>query len=184
MDVRNLIAAAAMLAATVAPAAVASAASQENADRETGCVTRPQLEGLITYALPAIIEQVARVCTATLGPDAFLRASGGQLATRYRADNEKYWPMARSAVTALAGQDVSGLGEETEKTLVNSLVATAIATAIKPGDCGDVNEAIELLSPLPAENVGRLTAMLAVIGSKDNQPGDSAFAICPAAGGE
>ena len=181
IDVLRAIAIVAALLAT-APAHSGKAATQSK-DTDKGCMTRPQMEGLITYALPTLIETIAKVCGGSLAPDAFLRTSSGTLAQRYRADSARHWPMARAAVVALAGQDLSVLGEETEKAMVTSMVGIGIAGAIKPKDCGDVNQALELLSPLPAQNLGRLTAMLVILGSKDDRPGENAFAICPAAGG-
>lgn len=184
---RIAIATLTLLAASVVPAAVVNgqlALPIPGGSAEKACVTRPQLEALITYALPSIIEQVSRICAPSLKPDAFLRTSSSQLAAHYRADSERHWPVARSAVASLAGQDISGLGEQTEKAMVTSMVGIGIASAIKSKDCGDVDEVVELLSPLPAANLGRLTAMLAIIGSRDGEPGDSPFSICPAAGDE
>lgn len=181
---RNAIAAlTALLAANAAPAA-SGESLQKAVDLTATCMTRPQLEALITYALPSLIEGIARKCSGTLAPDAFLRTSSGALAERYRADSERHWPMARSAVLSMAGQELGGLGEDTEKAMVTSMVGIGIASAIEPKDCGDVNDAVELLSPLPADNLGRLTAMLAIIGSKDDKAGESPFAICPAAEGD
>lgn len=179
---RTAIVALAILAGSAVPAGAAVKQGQPLPAAEKACMSRPQLEALITYALPSIIDQLARSCAPSLKPDAYLRMSSGELSARYRTDSEQYWPTARGAVNALTGQDVSVLGEDTEKAMVTSMVGVGIASAVKPTDCGAVNEAIELLSPLPARNLGRLTAMLAIIGSKDGKPGDSPFAICPADG--
>lgn len=181
IDVRSAIAILAALLAAV-PAHSGKSTTPPQGTNE-GCMTRPQMEALITYALPSLITGIAKTCAGSLAPTAFLRTSSGALAERYRADSARHWPMARAAMTAMTGQDLSALGEDTEKAMVSSLVGIGIAGAIKPKDCGDVNEAIEILSPLPAQNLGRLTAMLAILGSKDDKPGESAFAICPATGG-
>lgn len=184
MERIGVLRAIAILAATLATAPAHSGATIPlSKDADKGCVTRPQMEGLITYALPTLIETIAKVCGGSLAPDAFLRTSSAALAQRYRPESARHWPMARAAVVAMAGEDIGLLGEETEKAMVTSMVGIGIAGAIKPKDCGDVNEALELLSPLPAQNLGRLTAMLAILGSKDDRPGENAFAICPAAGG-
>ncbi|SNS06511.1 hypothetical protein SAMN06295912_101119 [Sphingomonas laterariae] len=188
IDVRLLFATLPLsLALGAAPPALAKEARQlepAKGEAASACITRPQLEGLITYALPSLIEGVAKKCAGSLAESSFLRRSAPALAERYRLDSDRHWPMARAAVTSMAGTDISSLGETTEKAMVTSIVGVAIAESIKPSDCGSVDEAVELLSPLPAANLGKLTAMLAILGSKDDQPGESAFAICPAAGGE
>ncbi|AGH47956.1 hypothetical protein G432_01140 [Sphingomonas sp. MM-1] len=181
IDVRTIPSLLSLLATLASPAAAATMAKQND---PASCITRPQLEALMTYALPSVLEGMGNRCSGTLAPNAFLRQSGPALAERYRAESERHWPVARTAMTSLMGQDMAGLGDTTEKAMVTSIVGVAIAETIKPKDCGDVNEAVELLSPLPAENLGRLTAMLMILGSKDSAPGESPFAICPAAKGD
>ncbi|WP_380877037.1 hypothetical protein ACFB49_11180 [Sphingomonas sp. DBB INV C78] len=187
IDVRTTLATLTlMLAIAGATPALAEKVTRQPAPAKPGtpgtCITRPQLEALITYALPALIDGVADKCSATLAPDSFLTRSGPGLAQRYRAESDRHWPMARSAVASMAGEELGRLGEATQKTMVSTLVGAAISEAIKPKDCPAVNEAVELLSPLPADNLGRLTAMLAILGSKDDKPGESPFPICPAPG--
>ena len=181
IDVRTAITLLALmltpLAATAAPAAKAQASDA------APCMTRPQLEALITYALPTVIEGVATKCAGTLGAGSYLRRSGATLAARYRADSDRQWLMVRAAVSAMVGPKLGGIGETMQKSLVSTMAGAAIVDSIAAKDCGSVNEAVELLSPLPAENLGRLTALLAVLGMKDDKPGENAFAICPASGG-
>lgn len=185
IDVRIAIT---LLALTLTPFAAPAAKERSQAKAAmpqdaAPCMTRPQLEALITYALPTVIEGVAAKCAGTLSADSYLRRSGPTLAARYRADSDRYWPVVRTAISTLIGPKLGGVGETMQKSLVSTMAGSAIVDSIAAKDCGTVNEAVELLSPLPAENLGRLTAMLAVLGMKDDKPGENAFTICPASGG-
>lgn len=171
-----------LLALTLTPFA-ATAAPAAKATDQTPCMTRPQLEALITYALPSVIEGVTEKCAGTLSADTYLRRSSAALAARYRVDSDRQWPLVRSAMNAMIGPKLGDVGESVQKTLVSTVAGAAIVDSIATKDCGTINEVVELLSPLPSANVGRLTALLAVLGMKNDKPGDNAFAICPASGG-
>lgn len=175
---------AARIAAAVALMATGSAsAAAQGLVKPGACITRPQMEALVAYSLPGAIDAVALRCQATLPPDAYLRRSAGTLASRYRADADRHWPGARGAVARLMGSEVGdALDETTEKAMLAAMTGVAIAGQIKPKDCGRVSEVLEILSPLPALNVAKLTTLLVMVGTKAGRPETGGLRICPETG--
>ena len=84
-----------MAAVLVAAPGVAQAA-------EPPCLTAREFTDLSSYALPSIITGTAQRCSAALGPSAFLKRSGGALASRYSAAKPAAWP-------CIAGSGCRGL---------------------------------------------------------------------------
>ena len=85
-----------MAAVLVAAPGVAQAA-------EPPCLTAREFTDLSSYALPSIITGTAQRCSAALGPSAFLKRSGGALASRYSAAKPAAWPGAKAAFINLSG---------------------------------------------------------------------------------
>ena len=51
---------------------------------------------------------------------------------------------------------------------VGQMITNDLAKDLKPSTCGDIAEAMELVAPLPPENIGGLASFLARVTGLDN----------------
>lgn len=147
----------------VAPlmAAVAMPARGAPAD-----IDRPQLEAAITYALPLAFEGFAATCRARLAPDGFLAKNRARLEQRFNSAAEGSWPRARDVLLQIGRKQtdeggavdaLASLPEESLRPFVDGIVSAMIVKEIKPANCGDIEEILRLLDPLPVSNLVEIT---------------------------
>lgn len=170
-----------LTAATAALALIPSIA----AAAEPVCLTKKEATSLIAYSLPQAINGTAKRCAATLPADAFLRRHGGELANRYGATKDRYWPQAKPAILkALAGQggDTGGLTkslpDESLRQLADVFVEGFVSQRIALKSCDKLDLAIDLLSPLPPENTAGLIALTLEVASAA-EPKLGKVSLCP-----
>jgi hypothetical protein len=65
---------------------------------------------------------------------------------------------------------IAALPEESLRPFVDGLVGQMIAGEIKPDSCGKIERGLELLAPLPPENVAGLFAFIAELTELKNPP--------------
>lgn len=147
-----------------------------------GCLAPTEAEGLITYSLPSIIRSLSSRCAATLPATAPLIQAGAITAARYQIDADKAWPAARSAFDTLSGVKMAGvIGDSATRKLLDGAISGGLAGKLKTQDCGAVDQMIDLLQPLPASNMARLTIILIQMRGKDGKAKDAPFKLCPTA---
>jgi hypothetical protein len=158
--------------------AIASAA-------EPVCLTKREATSLIAYALPQAINGTAKRCASALPADAFLRRHGSELASRYGAQKDRYWPQAKPAfLKALAGQggDTGGLTknlpDDSLRQLADVFVEGFVSQRIALKSCDKLDLAIDLLSPLPPENTAGLIALTMEVASTA-EPKLGKVTLCP-----
>ena len=59
------------------------------------------------------------------------------------------------------------MGDEALRPFVDSLIASMVAQEIKPDSCGDIERGLEILDPLPAENVADLIGFAVEMAQRD-----------------
>jgi hypothetical protein len=156
---------------TFAPAlAIAALAHGQAAHAQQACVPPADLGDTIIYALPIAYDAARTSCATRFTRDGFVARGGEQFIAGFRARQNAAWPGAmRTMQVLLAAQqgagnasdlDLAGLARtlppETLRPLVDGMVGQMIAGEIKPESCGKIERAMELLSPLPVDNVAGL----------------------------
>lgn len=148
------------------------------------CMSAAEAQGLVTFALPDLIDTVAKSCKPTLAPTAYLTRSGAEMVARYRTTADSSWPVAKAAIVKIAGKDgamMAALPDEATKALIGAGISTELGKSVKPQSCQMVSDVLEQLSPLPPQNMSNLLGIiLQAVGNsqKLNKPGSS-FSICP-----
>ena len=149
-------------AVTAALAALALPASTQ-----AGEVSPAAMQAAVRYALPQLVAGIRTTCATQLSPSGFLARNGAELEQRYAAGSDAAWPAARVALLELGKSDKSGMGamlgkmpDSALKPFVDATISSMVATKIKPAQCGDVERGIELLAPLPPENVAGLVGFI------------------------
>lgn len=136
------------------------------------CLTQAQVEAMTLFALPPLLEGAAKACGPALPANAYLMSRGRALAQTLAAESATHWAGASSAVTMMGGKDFpAGLSETTARGLIHDLVMNGLSTAKGREQCGRIDRAADLLSPLPPRNLAGLVVLGVEIasaeGSKD-----------------
>jgi len=127
------------------------------------CLTPREAQTLITFALPDVITGVARKCAPSLPPTAFLATKGSELATRYRTAAAPTWPVAKQAMRKVVELDsdmMAALPDDALKGFFGAGASTMIVKNIEPAQCGDIDRVLQIVAPLPAENMSALVGIL------------------------
>jgi len=146
---------------------------------EPACLTKREATSLIAYALPQAITGTAKRCAAALPADAFLRRHGNELASRYGAQKDRYWPQAKPAFLKTLGSQggdtavlTRSLPDDSLRQLADVFVEGFVSQRIALKSCDKLDLAIDLLSPLPPENMAGLIALtMDVAGAADPKLG-------------
>lgn len=171
-----------VLAPALAFVALASATTAQ-AQQQT-CVAAADLADTVLYAMPIAYDAVGTSCASQLKRDGFMAKGGDAFIAKFRAKQGSAWPgafrllktfMAKDAAgEAASGTDmtamIAALPEESLRPFVDGLVGQMIAGEIKPDSCSKIERGMELLSPLPVENVARLMTFISEVADlKDPQ---------------
>lgn len=151
---------------------------------QTRCLSAADAESIALVALPEIIRDAGRICSA-LPASSLLRRTGGAFLAKYDAEADRAWPAARTAIAKLSDPAVEMLlMSDYARTMLTSVFAPQITGRIQPSDCGTLDRLVTLLEPLPARNTaGIVVATLQYLKAekaKGRQKGIPDLPVCPA----
>ena len=139
-------------------AALLAAAPAEEAKRP--CLTQAQVEAMTLFVLPPLLEGAAKACAPALPANSYLMNGGRTLAQTLAAESPAHWASAGPAVTKLGGKDFpAGLSETTARGLIHDLVLNGLSSPKGREQCGRLDRAADLLSPLPPRNLAGLVVL-------------------------
>lgn len=136
--------------------------------------TRPQLSeaeinAVALYAMPHAFRALQTRCDAQLPGDAYIRTRGDDLGTRLDRAARGRFPAARAALTRLVTSEnpqmatlLQQLPAENVEPLARELIAGKVQSEVDLADCGKLNRVLELLDPLPPENLASLMVVLVI----------------------
>lgn len=174
-----------MFAPAIALAALASAQAAQA--QQQACVAPADLGDATVYVMPIAFDAARNACANRLTRDGFMANGGEAFIAKFRAGQDSAWPGAfRLLKTFMADEKRSGgdadmtamlsaLPEDALRPFVDAMVGQMIAKEIKGDSCTRIERGLELVSPLPTENVGGLLAFVAELADLKNPP------ICGAA---
>lgn len=154
------------------------------------CLTENEMNQLLLFALPEVVDGASAACKPTLGAGSFLVQDNGALIGRYRQAQAPAWPVAHEALMKLPGftgeggkmdKLMRGLPDEAIKPLITGIVRQMVLQGVKPTDCATIDQAARLLAPLPAENMAGLFTL--ILRKVDHPAGQhkSRLPLCPVA---
>lgn len=176
-----------VIAPALALAALASATTAQA--QQNACVSPADLSDAVVYVMPVAFDAAKSACGPRLAESGFMTRSGDAYIAQFRDGQNKAWPGAfrflktfmdqGGAGKAGKGQDMaamlSAMPAAALRPFVDALVGQMIAGEIKPDSCGKIERGLELLSPLPSENIGGLIAFVVELADVKNPP------VCPVA---
>lgn len=170
---------------TLAPilALAALTTAQAASAQAQACVAPADLGDTVIYAMPIAFDAARTTCGTRLDSNGFMARKGETFIGQFRARQNTAWPgafrliktfMASGEGDAASGKEmndmIAALPEASLRPFVDGLVGQMIAEQIKPDSCGKIERGLELLSPLPTENVGGLFAFIAEFADIKNPP--------------
>jgi hypothetical protein len=155
-------------------------ASAQSVSAAEPCLTKDEFNDMSLFMLPAVLEGAASKCQAFLPNDSYLLNDGKARAEQLASAGETHKKGAIAAFAKMGGGKLpEGLSVDTLAGFVRDMAKADLFKKFTGADCAKVNEAAELLAPLPPENLSGLVRLLIEFGDK----GDKAppFRFCPAA---
>lgn len=158
-----------------------------NAQQQT-CIAAADFGDSMLYAMPIAYDAVSTTCASQLKRDGFMARRGDAFIEKFRARQNSAWPGAFRMIKTFMAKDgaakggtdadmsamIAALPEESLRPFVDGMVGQMIAGEIKPDSCGKIERGMELLDPLPVDNLaGLMTFIIELAEVKDTE-------ICPA----
>jgi hypothetical protein len=150
--------------------------------QEQTCVAAADLGDAVIYAMPIAFDAAQTACANRLSSDGFMATGGETFIANFRAGQDKAWPGAFRLLKTFMDKDnasaeddginamIGALPEDALRPFVDGLVGQMIAKEIKGDSCTKIERGLELISPLPTENVGGLFAFFAEVTDLKNPP--------------
>lgn len=147
------------------------------------CVERADLADAITYAVPMLVKAVRTKCAGTLSPSGFMAQQSDAFIKPFADKQTAAWPGALRLLNQFAGSDKSAreamamfkdLPADSVRPLFDAIIEQKVAGDIKLADCAKIERGVELLAPLPTDNVAGLVTFLVELAKVKNPE------LCPA----
>ena len=185
-----------MIAPMLALAALATAQGAQAQQR--ACVNAADFADGVIYAMPLAFDATRTACANRLDRSGFIATRGDAYIADFRAGQNRAWPGALrllktfmekpgdSTPEADMSAIIANLPDDALRPFVDALVGQMIAKEIKGDSCGKIERVLELVSPLPTENVGGLVAFIAEVTELKDPPicGPASAAAPPRAAGK
>lgn len=152
----------AAIAATIALAQPQIALAQQ-------CVDQDDVADATVYTMPLLASAFTSKCSGKLAADGFMMTGGDAFVARYAELQDKKWAGAYRLLLSFAAQGKGGdpmvdlmgsLPEDSVRPFIDAIIEQKVAEEIKVKDCAKIERGIEMLAPLPPENMGGLLAFI------------------------
>lgn len=150
--------------------------------QQPACVAATDLGDAVVYAMPIAFDAAQNACANRWSRDGFAAREGEAFVANFRVGQARAWPGAFRLLKTFmndkqnAGEDaeitamITALPEESLRPFVDGLVGQMIAGEIKGDSCAKIERGLELIAPLPTENVAGLFAFIAELADLKNPP--------------
>jgi hypothetical protein len=169
-----------VLAPALGLAALASAQAAQA--QQQACIMPADAADTVVYLMPVAYDGALKSCKKQFSDASFLPSDEGRsFIEKFREKQDAAWSgtyrVAQALIASRGGQDdgmsetLGKLSESELRPFADALVGQMIAEEITPDSCDRIDRGIELLSPLPAENVGGIvTFVLEMVDLGDSVP--------------
>jgi hypothetical protein len=160
------------------------AAQGAQAAEPVKCLTRAQVNDATLFLLPSVLDALAAKCRPSLPANAYMLNGAQALSKAVAATGGSHWQGAMSILSQYAGDKklpLERLSPEAARLMIRVVLADDVLKPLRPVDCVRINEGLDILAPLPPENIGRMVVlMIDVGGESDRAKGKSGPPpICP-----
>lgn len=155
------------------------ASAQAAQAQQQACIAPADLGDTVVYVLPIAYDAARNACASQFANDGFVATKGDRFIAAFRTRQSASWPGAlRMLKVFMAQQDdgeaatrsqfdinamIAALPDANLRPFVDGMVGQMIVGEIKPANCSKIERGMELLSPLPTENIAGLATFIADI---------------------
>jgi hypothetical protein len=133
------------------------------------CVSQGEVRAGLRFLAPTMIKAVRTKCMPTLGPDAYLTTKGEALISRYQAPDSPPSPELSSLFKKIFGSDAeSTLPDGFVSAVAVGALVEGVQKDLKPTICPDIDQALALIDPLPADNMVGLLELIVTRMAQDD----------------
>lgn len=153
-------------------------ASAQGAAAQQACVEPDDLADALVYATPMLYDSVKSPCTAIFSQSQFMTNDADAFVEQFRAQRDASWDGTLSLLKIFIAADADQGGEPDPMAqavaqlpsealrpladvILGGLIDERITSKIDNNTCADIAEAMELVAPLPLENLTGLALFLA-----------------------
>lgn len=151
-----------------------AALSATPASAQLNDLSPKEIEAITKYGLPVAFDGFRQRCASQLSPDGFVMINEGRLEQKFAQGAQNAWPEAKSVLLNIASRDsdgasemLAGLPDEALRPFVDGMVANLVAQEIKPEQCSDIERGLELLDPMPVENLAGLIGFIVEMDARE-----------------
>lgn len=131
------------------------------------------------YALPMVFEGYLSRCNTALSPSGYALSNSSRLNAKFSEGSDAAWPAAKAAMLELMAEDAGDmsemlgmLGDESLRPMVDALIAGMVSQELKTENCESIERGLEILDPLPAENLAELIGFFIEMEQKNDAADD------------
>ena len=164
-------------AALAAPIAALAAIMTVQPAAAQGQFNEEEVSALARVAMPRAFQSLQQKCSPILPLNSYIFANGDELLYRLQGASAGAWPQARGAIIRLVTREnpqiaalLNAMPPESLQPFVDELIAGMVSTKLETGRCEQIDRILELLDPLPAENLAELIG-IAVIEAQQDEAG-------------
>ena len=161
--------------------ALTALASAQAAQAQQACIAPEDAADAVIYVMPAAYDATLKSCKKQFNEETFLTsADGNNFIEQFRTQQDERWGgtfrflkvfiSAQSEGEEGMAEMIAAMPEESLRPFVDGILGQVIGEQIKTDTCASIDRGAELLSPLPAENVGGLVAFILELVELDNPP--------------
>lgn len=146
------------------------AIAQKQRPPAQGQLSEADAAALAHYAMPLAFAGVQAECQAHLPRSAYIYTGGDALAARLEAASAGSWPRARNAIFLIGGSNrdaemaevIANMPEEAISPFVSEMIRSLVAQEMDAEVCVKVDRVLEMLDPLPPENLANLFGFIMI----------------------
>ncbi|MEJ6009012.1 hypothetical protein [Novosphingobium aquae] len=147
---------------------------------EPACFTRAEVNSLIAYALPVVMDPMIASCRPHLASDAYLLSGGQRISEVLAARKDTEWKAAKAAVMRVwGGSKELDMPDNVLQASLNEKVTKELAGKLKASECKDISAIAAKLSPLSPDQLVDLAGEIIVVAVRDRKSKAGAM-ICQA----
>lgn len=161
-------------------AALAAMVSTTAQAAEPACFTRAEVNSLIAYALPVVMDPVIASCRPHLASDAYLLSGGQRISEALAARKDVEWKAAKAAVMRVwGGSKALDMPDDVLQASLNDKVTKEITGKLKASECKDISSISAKLSPLSPDQLVDFAGEILVVALRGRKS-KAGEMICPA----
>lgn len=148
------------------------------------CLTPAEMNGLVAYFLPQVIDGVVETCRPHLPAGSYLLTGLDTRVAELRGNADAVWPLARAGFIKIGsgknpedGAAMLDMSDDELRATIDTGFVETLGIELKPGECADVNDISETLAPLSADQMVAFVAATFAAVSR----GGKGVASCPRA---